>query len=69
MEKYALECAAHIARTVKEWASMHRQEITIDVRVHSRIIGTRGKQIAKVYAVIIVHHNIIETDLIYICEN
>jgi len=48
VEKSALECRADIERLLGEWQSLCRHEIKVDPRIHARIIGGRGRGIAKI---------------------
>lgn len=42
------KCEAHLRKRVEEEESKQSQEILIDSRVHSRIIGGQGKTLAKI---------------------
>ena len=47
-EKNALEAKEEILRKISEFDSKITEEITIDSRVHSRIIGSQGKNLKKI---------------------
>lgn len=48
VQKNVLDCESHIKQKIKEDESKISEEIQIDNRVHSRLIGTQGKSLAKI---------------------
>ncbi|GFT30691.1 vigilin [Nephila pilipes] len=47
-EKDAEAAKEAILKLVQEQEDMHKEEVSIDSRVHSRIIGTRGRNVVKI---------------------
>lgn len=50
-EKNAEECKEFITKAFADFQSLISLEITLDARIHSRLIGQRGKNIRKVQSV------------------
>jgi hypothetical protein len=48
VEERAFECRADIERLLGEWQSLCRHDIKVDPRIHARIIGGRGRGVAKI---------------------
>jgi len=47
-ENKAVECKEEIERMIGDYTSLFTQEITLDCRIHSRLIGQKGKNIRKI---------------------
>ncbi|KAG8181791.1 hypothetical protein JTE90_000083 [Oedothorax gibbosus] len=47
-EKNVLEAQEHILKLVQEQENMYKEEVTIDNRIHSRIIGSRGRNVRQI---------------------
>uniref|UniRef100_A0A915K9J6 K Homology domain-containing protein n=1 Tax=Romanomermis culicivorax TaxID=13658 RepID=A0A915K9J6_ROMCU len=47
-EKNANECKEEIERIISEYKSLYTIEVTLDSRIHNRIIGQRGRSVRKI---------------------